>query len=77
MRSDKPVLLLSGEFDPVTPAAFADRAAAYLSHGYHFVLPKAGHSPLTHSNCANEIAEAFLDDPIATSAGGLCLMRLN
>ena len=63
VRSDKPVLLLSGEFDPVTPAAFADRAAAYLSHGYHFVLPKAGHSPLTHSNCANEIAEAFLDDP--------------
>ncbi len=61
--SDKPVLLLSGEYDPVTPAAFADMAAATLSHGYHFVLPKAGHAPLSHSLCANEIADAFLDDP--------------
>lgn len=61
--SDKPVLLLSGEYDPVTPATFADMAVATLSHGYHFVLPNAGHAPLSHSLCANEIAEAFLDDP--------------
>jgi len=63
VTSDKPVLLLSGRLDPVTPASFGDRAAAYLSHGYHFVLPKAGHAPLTHSVCANEITDAFLDDP--------------
>jgi pimeloyl-ACP methyl ester carboxylesterase len=61
--SDKPVLLLSGEYDPVTPAAFAEMAAATLSQSYHFILPDAGHAPLSHSLCANEIADAFLDDP--------------
>jgi pimeloyl-ACP methyl ester carboxylesterase len=61
--SELPVLLLSGEYDPVTPPAFADRAAAHLPNGYHYVFPQAGHAPLTHSACANEIAEAFLDDP--------------
>ncbi|MFM9845255.1 MAG: alpha/beta fold hydrolase [Dongiaceae bacterium] len=74
--SDKPVLLLSGEYDPVTPAAFADMAAATLSHGYHFVLPNAGHAPLSHSLCANEIADAFLDDPMQRPPAG-CLDTLN
>ena len=76
VRSDRPVLLLSGEYDPVTPAAFGDRAAAYLSHGYHFVLPRAGHSPLTHSTCANEIAESFLDDP-SQRPPATCLDAMN
>jgi len=76
VTSDKPVLLLSGRLDPVTPPAFGDRAAAYLSHGYHFVLPKAGHAPLTHSTCANEITETFLDDPSQRPAAA-CLDAVN
>ena len=74
--SDKPVLLLSGEYDPVTPVAFADKAAETLSRSYHFVLPNAGHSPLSHSLCANEIAEAFLDDPTQRPPAA-CLDKLN
>jgi pimeloyl-ACP methyl ester carboxylesterase len=76
VRSDKPVLLLSGRLDPITPAAFGDRAAAYLSHAYHFVLPKAGHAPLTHSVCANDITEAFVDDPTHRPAAS-CLDAVN
>ena len=76
MISDKPVLLLSGEYDPVTPAAFADKASETLSHSYHFVLPKTGHSPLSHSLCANDIADAFLDDP-AQRPLAVCLDKLH
>ena len=42
--SDKPVLLLSGEFDPVTPPEYADRVMAHLSNGLHIVAPGQGHS---------------------------------
>jgi pimeloyl-ACP methyl ester carboxylesterase len=76
VASDKPVLLLSGELDPVTPPSFAEMAAATLRNSYHFVLPNAGHAPLSHSLCANEIAEAFLDDPTQRPAAA-CLDNLN
>jgi pimeloyl-ACP methyl ester carboxylesterase len=61
--SDIPALLLSGELDPVTPPAFADHAALGLSNSFNFVIPGAGHTPLTHSPCANAIAEVLLNNP--------------
>jgi len=59
-----PTLLLSGALDPVTPPEFAHRAAKDLVYGYDFVIPKAGHAPLSHSPCANAIAEEFLEQPM-------------
>jgi pimeloyl-ACP methyl ester carboxylesterase len=38
-----PVLLLSGERDPVTPPSWADEASAHLPNSLHVVLPGAGH----------------------------------
>jgi pimeloyl-ACP methyl ester carboxylesterase len=70
-----PTLLLSGDLDPVTPPAFADRAAQSLSNSFNFVIPGAGHTPLTHSSCANEIAEEFLNNPQRQPAAA-CLPRL-
>lgn len=63
VASAVPTLLLSGELDPITPPSFAARAAAHLTAAFDVVLPNAGHAPLGHSPCANEIAEAFLDRP--------------
>jgi pimeloyl-ACP methyl ester carboxylesterase len=43
IHSDIPVLMISGERDPVTPPAFADRASRFLTRSLHVVEPGASH----------------------------------
>jgi hypothetical protein len=61
--SDVPALLLSGEFDPGTPPAFAELAARTLPHSFRYVLPFLGHTDGFTSACQASIVSAFLDDP--------------
>lgn len=63
VRSDVPALLLSGEFDPGTPPAFAEIAAHTLPRSYRYVLPWLGHTDGFTSACHASLARAFLDDP--------------
>lgn len=58
-----PTLLLSGAYDPVTPPAWGDEAAAYLSFGTHVVFPNIGHGAVDAHPCPNRIALTFLADP--------------
>jgi pimeloyl-ACP methyl ester carboxylesterase len=44
--SDKPVLLLSGEHDPVTPPRYAEQVAKTLSNSRHLVAKGQGHTPM-------------------------------
>lgn len=43
VKSDKPVLLISGEADPVAPPSLATEAAKYLPNSRHVVIPHTGH----------------------------------
>lgn len=43
VRSDVPVLLISGELDPVTPPDLADEVAKTLPNSRHIVIPASGH----------------------------------
>ncbi len=61
--SDLPTLLLSGAFDPVTPAPYAEQVAANLKHSYSFVFPAGGHGQFMSHDCADGIIGAFLNDP--------------
>ncbi len=65
--SNIPTLILSGEYDPITPPAQSLRVARTLSRGYRFVFPGMGHGeylyPLTNIKCPYTIASEFLDDP--------------
>lgn len=63
VRSDVPVLLLSGRFDPITPPANADRVAATLARARHFVFPNVGHGAFRSERCANWIVAAFITAP--------------
>ena len=63
VTSDIPTLLLSGDYDPITPPAFAREAARTLSNAQ--VIEFLGH---THgvgfsSPCAQKIMRQFLDAP--------------
>lgn len=61
--SDVPTLLLSGNFDPITPPAYASLVDVSLGNSYNYVLPHVGHGVLRSELCAVEIALQFIDAP--------------
>jgi pimeloyl-ACP methyl ester carboxylesterase len=65
IKSDIPTLVLSGELDPITPTEYAEVAASRLKNGQLVHVKGAGHSLLTTSRCAVDIAGAFLKQPTA------------
>jgi len=73
--SDIPTLLLSGEFDPVTPPEFGRLVAGYLSNSYFFELPGGGHTGESMTACALSITSAFVDDP-TTAPDASCIAEM-
>lgn len=63
VKSDVPTLLVSGEFDPGTPPAFAEIAAQTLNRHYTFVFPYMGHTDGFTNFCYSSVISTFLDDP--------------
>ncbi len=65
VTSDIPVLLLAGEYDPVTPSAYARSAASHLRNSHLFVFRGMGHwltaNPV--STCPQTLVLQFLNDP--------------
>jgi pimeloyl-ACP methyl ester carboxylesterase len=60
VRSDRPVLILSGADDPVTPPTWGDHVRPHLPRSTHVVVPGAGHITLTRG-CVPQLVGAFLD----------------
>ena len=52
VRSEAPVLLLSGELDPVTPPRWGEHAARTLPNSRHLVVPGTGHGAPRRRVCA-------------------------
>ena len=61
--SNVPVLILSGEYDPVCPPMFGDITAATLSKSVHLVVPAASHAAIHADDCIRSIAVDFLSNP--------------
>jgi hypothetical protein len=61
--SDLPVLVMAGEYDPVTPPSWGEQAAATLSNGFYFEYPGFGHGSSMSEGCPRQMALAFLQDP--------------
>jgi pimeloyl-ACP methyl ester carboxylesterase len=62
-RSDVPVLILTGQWDPVTPPLYGDTAAKNLSHSLHVIVPHAGHGfgGLNGTNCIDNLINSFIE----------------
>jgi pimeloyl-ACP methyl ester carboxylesterase len=73
--TDLPVLVLAGQFDPVTPFSHAEHVAANLSHAYLYEIPAVGHSVLVSSTCADSVATQYIDDP-STEPDTACIDAL-
>jgi hypothetical protein len=72
LATDLPVLLLSGEFDPVTPPRYADQVLATLTNARHLVGKGQGHILLPRG-CMPRLAGEFVDklDPKGLDASCL------
>jgi pimeloyl-ACP methyl ester carboxylesterase len=61
VRSDVPVLLLSGEFDPITPPSNAESAATTLPNSLHLIAPGQGHGVIFRG-CVPKVATSFVEN---------------
>ena len=61
--SDIPVLLLSGNYDPISPPNWAAEATAHLENSWHYVLPDMGHGTLFTGDCIETVMLSFLVYP--------------
>jgi pimeloyl-ACP methyl ester carboxylesterase len=64
VSSDVPTLILTGQYDPITPPAWGRMAAETLSRSFFYEFPGLGHG-VTRSACPLDMAVAFVDDPTA------------
>jgi pimeloyl-ACP methyl ester carboxylesterase len=69
-----PTLILSGEFDPVTPPRYAHEIAAHLSQASVLVLPGQGHSVMG-IGCAPDVVERFVSSASIKKLDAECLQR--
>lgn len=75
LLSDKPVLILSGEFDPVTPPRYGDDIARSLSNSRHLVAPGQGHIVMMRG-CLPRLLAEFVDEADAAALDAGCVDRL-
>jgi pimeloyl-ACP methyl ester carboxylesterase len=71
--SDAPVLLLSGEYDPITPPSYAERVkAGGLANSVHLVGRGQGHG-LVGIGCVPRLLRSFLETPAPADLDATCL----
>ena len=75
LKSDVPALLMSGEFDPVTPPRYGDEVLKGLPNGRHLVAKGQGHSVVTRG-CMPRLLDRFIDKADAKTLDTSCLDRL-
>jgi pimeloyl-ACP methyl ester carboxylesterase len=63
IRADVPVLIFTGEWDPVTPPANGDRVAKTLTNSLHIVVPHGAHGlgGLEGIECIKRVGEEFIE----------------
>lgn len=65
VSSDIPALILTGQYDNVTPPEWSRLAAETLSNHYLYEFPGLSHGIMRSNACGLEIGLQFIDDPLA------------
>ncbi|HEV8579259.1 MAG TPA: alpha/beta hydrolase [Thermoanaerobaculia bacterium] len=73
VRSDVPVLLISGERDPVTPPEFAERVAKNLPNSLHVVVPHGTHGGA--GDCTDHLTRDFIDRGSVQGLDAACVKQ--
>ncbi len=75
VTSAVPVLLLSGEADPVTPPANADRVAQTLTNSLRVVVPGDGHNVI-YRGCLPQLAADFVKNGSVQGLDPACAQHI-
>ena len=75
VKVDLPVLLLSGEADPVTPPENAERAAQTLSNSLSLVAPGQGHNVI-YRGCLPNLAFDFIETGSLEGLDAACVQSI-
>lgn len=76
VTSSKPVLIFSGENDPVTPPSWGEHVKETLPNARHVVVPGAGHITLLRG-CVPQLVGRFLDAARVDAVDPSCVERLS
>ena len=63
VTSNRPTLILNGQFDPITPPAFGALAAESLPNSFSLTFPTIGHGAALSGECPQWIIYQFLQRP--------------
>ncbi len=63
VTSDIPTIVMSAEYDPVTPPSYGQEAARTLKNSYYFLYPGLGHGVTPADSCPLSMALAFVENP--------------
>ena len=78
VRSTVPVLILTGEWDPVTPPSNGDAVSQYLPNSLHVVVPHGAHSfgGLDGLKCIDNLRNRFIADANVKNLDTSCLSSI-
>ena len=78
VRSNAPVLIFSGNMDPVTPPKYGEEVARYLPNSRHIVIPEAAHNVdgLKDPGCIDRIVIEFLEKGDAQNLDVSCVDKM-
>jgi pimeloyl-ACP methyl ester carboxylesterase len=78
VSSNAPVLIFSGNMDPVTPPQYGEEVAKHLRNSRHIIIAEAGHGVdgLKDPGCVDRIAIEFLDKGDAKNLDVSCVERM-
>jgi len=78
VSSNVPVLIFSGNLDPVTPPQRGEEVARYLPNSRHVIIPQAGHGVdgLAEPECVDRIIMEFMEKGDAKQLDVGCVERM-
>ena len=78
VRSTAPVLIFSGNMDPITPPKYGEEVARHLPKSRHVIVPEAGHGVdgLADPGCIDRIAIELLDKGDAKNLDVSCVEKM-
>lgn len=76
LKSDLPVLLLSGEQDPITPPKYGERVKQHLTNAKHLIADGQGHF-VSIQGCAPHLVAKFVSEASVDDLNASCLDRLS
>src|SRR5262249_20626524 len=74
VKSEAPVLLITGAADPVTPPRLAEAAARHRANRRHIVIPHTGH--FFSCPCVNALVDIFVAKGSAKELDAACLAQI-